>query len=50
MNVLIIEDEQLAARRLESMVLAYDPAIKYWPSSNRLKIRWNGLNRMSILI
>lgn len=28
MNVLIIEDEQLAARRLESMVLAYDPAIK----------------------
>jgi len=28
MNVLIIEDEQLAARRLESMVLAYDPEIK----------------------
>lgn len=28
MNVLIIEDEQLAARRLESMVLSYDPAIK----------------------
>jgi DNA-binding LytR/AlgR family response regulator len=28
MNVLIIEDEQLAARRLESMVLAYDPTIK----------------------
>jgi DNA-binding LytR/AlgR family response regulator len=28
MNVLIIEDEQLAARRLECMVLAYDPAIK----------------------
>ena len=28
MNVLIIEDEQLAARRLESMVLAYDSTIK----------------------
>ena len=28
MNVLIIEDEQLAARRLQSMVLAYDPTIK----------------------
>jgi len=28
MNVLIIEDEQLAARRLESMILAYDPSIK----------------------
>ena len=28
MNVLIIEDEQLAARRLESMILTYDPAIK----------------------
>ena len=28
MNVLIIEDEQLAARRLQSMVLAYDPGIK----------------------
>lgn len=28
MNVLIIEDEQLAARRLQSMILAYDPAIK----------------------
>jgi DNA-binding LytR/AlgR family response regulator len=28
MNVLIIEDEQLAARRLESMVLAYDPTIQ----------------------
>jgi len=28
MNVLIIEDEQLAARRLESMVLACDPTIK----------------------
>jgi DNA-binding LytR/AlgR family response regulator len=28
MNVLIIEDEQLAARRLENMVLTYDPAIK----------------------
>ena len=28
MNVLIIEDEQLAARRLESMILSYDPAIK----------------------
>lgn len=28
MNVLIIEDEQLAARRLENMVLSYDPAIK----------------------
>jgi DNA-binding LytR/AlgR family response regulator len=28
MNVLIIEDEQLAARRLESMVMAYDPSIK----------------------
>jgi DNA-binding LytR/AlgR family response regulator len=27
MNVLIIEDEQLAARRLESMILAYDPSI-----------------------
>ena len=28
MNVLIIEDEQLAARRLESIILAYDPSIK----------------------
>ncbi|HAH24735.1 MAG TPA: DNA-binding response regulator [Prolixibacteraceae bacterium] len=28
MNVLIIEDEQLAARRLQNMVLAYDPTIK----------------------
>jgi len=28
MNVLIIEDEHLAARRLQSMVLAYDPGIK----------------------
>lgn len=28
MNVLIIEDEQLAARRLESMILSYDPAIQ----------------------
>ncbi|HEY3373365.1 MAG TPA: LytTR family DNA-binding domain-containing protein, partial [Prolixibacteraceae bacterium] len=28
MNVLIIEDEQLAARRLQSMVLSYDPSIK----------------------
>jgi DNA-binding LytR/AlgR family response regulator len=28
MNVLIIEDEQLAARRLENMVLTYDPTIK----------------------
>jgi len=29
MNVLIIEDEQLAARRLESMVMAYDPRFKF---------------------
>lgn len=28
MNVLIIEDEQLAARRLESMILTYDPSVK----------------------
>ena len=28
MNVLIIEDEQLAARRLESMILSYDPTIQ----------------------
>ncbi len=28
MNVLIIEDEQLAARRLECMILSYDPEIK----------------------
>ncbi|MBC8003890.1 MAG: response regulator transcription factor [Verrucomicrobia bacterium] len=28
MNVLIIEDEQLAARRLENMILSYDPTIK----------------------
>ncbi len=28
MNILIIEDEQLAARRLENMVLTYDPSIK----------------------
>ncbi len=28
MNVLIIEDEQLAARRLEKMILSYDPDIK----------------------
>jgi DNA-binding LytR/AlgR family response regulator len=28
MNVLIIEDEQLAARRLEKMILDYDPSIK----------------------
>ena len=28
MNVLIIEDEQLAARRLESMILSYDPSIQ----------------------
>lgn len=27
MNVLIIEDEQLAARRLESMILTYDPSV-----------------------
>ncbi len=28
MKVLIIEDEQLAARRLENMILTYDPSIK----------------------
>jgi DNA-binding LytR/AlgR family response regulator len=28
MKVVIIEDEQLAARRLESMILSYDPAIE----------------------
>ena len=28
MNVLIIEDEQLAARRLENMILTYDPSVK----------------------
>ena len=28
MNIIIIEDEQLAARRLENMILDYDPGLK----------------------
>ncbi len=42
MNVLIIEDEQLAARRLESMILSYDPTIKVLAKLESVEdsVRW----------
>jgi DNA-binding LytR/AlgR family response regulator len=42
MNVLIIEDEQLAARRLESMILSYDPTVKVLAKLESVEdsVRW----------
>lgn len=45
MKVVIIEDEQLAARRLESMILSYDPAIEILAKLESVKDSVNWFNK-----
>ena len=50
MKVVIIEDEQLAARRLESMIQSYDPSIIILAKLESVEESVEWLDQMRILI